>query len=378
MNQVAVASALLVMAFHGTSTIIAGTIHVPDEHETIQGAIEAASDGDTILVAPGIYTGSGDWVINTLGKAIVIRATDTPEDTILNGEGLRRVLHFANNEQSNTIIEGFMITGGQAETGGGVYCYSSSPLIKDCLIVDNTADVAGGGIHCEWYSSPVINGCDINNNAAGGTSGRGGGIACIVSSPVINTCQLFNNIASGDGGAASFLNCSPNMINCVISENSAGSDGGGLYSQDSSLILDNCTVTYNTASMEGGGIYFGGSFNLPMFISYCTITDNTTNIAGGGILGLSNLIVIANTFVCSNEPDQIQGQWTDKGLNSIEDECSSCPGDANGDGHINVNDVLYALSAWDSDDPNADFDDNGIVNVDDVLILLSQFGQSCP
>ena len=45
---------------------------------------------------------------------------------------------------------------------------------------------------------------------------------------------------------------------------------------------------------------------------------------------------------------------------------------------VDLNDVLYVLSAWGSDDANADFDDNGLVDVNDVLILLSQFGEACP
>ena len=79
-----------------------------------------------------------------------------------------------------------------------------------------------------------------------------------------------------------------------------------------------------------------------------------------------------------NETEQIEGDWTDKGGNTIEDECPLCPGDATGDGYVDVNDVLYVIANWDTADPNADFDEDGLVDADDVLILLSNFGESCP
>jgi hypothetical protein len=88
-------------------------------------------------------------------------------------------------------------------------------------------------------------------------------------------------------------------------------------------------------------------------------------------------LVVDSTY-CGNSPDQIVGDWADNGGNSVEDECHPCPGDATGDGVVDVNDLLYLLSVWGTDDPNADFDDNGVVDVDDVLILLSHFGESCP
>ena len=109
-------------------------------------------------------------------------------------------------------------------------------------------------------------------------------------------------------------------------------------------------------------------------ITSCTITGNTADV-GGGIYGWDN--TLTDTTVCGNAVDQIYGSWIDDGGNTVEDECLTCPGDATGDGSVDVNDVLYVLSAWDSDDPNADFNEDGLVDVNDVLILLSHFGETC-
>ena len=56
----------------------------------------------------------------------------------------------------------------------------------------------------------------------------------------------------------------------------------------------------------------------------------------------------------------------------------SCPGDVDGDGYIDVNDVLGLINVWDTADSDADFDGDGLVDADDVLILLSHYGEACP
>ncbi|MDP7519718.1 MAG: hypothetical protein QF438_06145, partial [Phycisphaerales bacterium] len=68
------------------------------DFETIQAAIDESSNGDTIEVYPGWYSGTGNQVIDSLGKSITIRASGTPEETIIDGEGARRVVRCAGGE----------------------------------------------------------------------------------------------------------------------------------------------------------------------------------------------------------------------------------------------------------------------------------------
>ncbi|MBT5656836.1 MAG: hypothetical protein HOI89_03535, partial [Phycisphaerae bacterium] len=91
-----VAAAMMALLVCGVTT--AATINVPADYTTIQAAVDAASNGDEILVAPGTYTGTGDEVVDTLGKAITIKASGTPEETIIDGEGARRVVQCAGGE----------------------------------------------------------------------------------------------------------------------------------------------------------------------------------------------------------------------------------------------------------------------------------------
>ena len=71
---------------------------------------------------------------------------------------------------------------------------------------------------------------------------------------------------------------------------------------------------------------------------------------------------VAETTICGNAPDQIYEDWIDMGGNTVADACPYCPGDATGDGSVNVNDVLYVLSVWGSNDPDADFNEDGLVD----------------
>lgn len=91
----------------------AEVIYVPDDYQTIQGAIDAAADGDTVIVRPGIYEEN----INFLGKAITLRSEQGPRVTVIDGSSAEypdsgNVVLFINGESYDSLIEGFTITGG--------------------------------------------------------------------------------------------------------------------------------------------------------------------------------------------------------------------------------------------------------------------------
>ena len=94
----------------------AATTYVPTDQPTIQAAIDAATPGDVIVVAPGTY-----WeTIDFQGKAITLRSSNGPSDTTIDGTGLGgSVVQAVSGEGPDTILEGFTITGGFADVGGG-------------------------------------------------------------------------------------------------------------------------------------------------------------------------------------------------------------------------------------------------------------------
>ena len=149
-------------------------INVPVNYSTIQAAIDAANNGDVIIVDPNTYYET----INFQGKAVTLKSTD-PNDpsivaaTIIDGNEQGPVVTFNNGEDVESILSGFTLQKGKTDYGGGIYCESSSPTISNCAISDNSA-LYGGGIYCEASSPSIIN-CTISGNSS---EVKGGGIYC--------------------------------------------------------------------------------------------------------------------------------------------------------------------------------------------------------
>jgi predicted outer membrane repeat protein len=260
-----------------SQTLHAYIIHVPSDSITIQGGINGAVDGDTVMVSPGIYY---EYDIDFLGKGITVTGTD-PEDsavvaaTVVHADSLGRVFIFQSGEDSASVLAGLTITGGQAYDGGGVYCNNASPTIRDniitansaiggggilCdnsnpqilnnLISENSADSSGGGIYCN-YSSPTISNNIITGNSAIYT--KGGGIHCYASSPFILNNIIANNLAGSPGGAlGSGWNSQPTITNNTITGNSADTCGG-IWCYDSGPTIKNCILWGNSGEEISGG-----------------------------------------------------------------------------------------------------------------------------
>ena len=362
---------MMILATCGLAT--AAELHVPSPHTTIQAAINAASNGDKVIVAPGTYAG-----VNTLGKAITIKASGTPAQTIIDGQGASRGITCDSGEDDDTIIEGFTITGGSADHGGAIWCSQSSPTIMGCTISGNTAtSYNGGAIWCSW-SNPTISRCTISGNLA--THGNGGGIYCSNSNATITDCEIDNNTATYGGGISCFY--SDLMItNCMISNNTATSQSGGaIWCSWSDPLLIGCRILANSAALYGGGIH---CINSSPTITGCAIANNATDNHdhGGGIYceltsnpDTSNPTIGGST-VCGNSPDQIHGDWHDSGSNTVQVGCPSCPSDVDGDIFVGWNDVLAVIGAWGSNDPDADVDNDNIVGIFDLLTVLTAWGQ---
>ena len=275
---------------------------------TIQAAIDISIDGDTVIVAPGTYTGHGNRDIDFYGLAITVQSID-PNDpnivaaTIIDCDGSEeenhRGFYFHNGEGASSVLDGFTIANGHHNKGGGIYCYQASPTITNCTITGNKA-AYGGGICCwGWDSSPAITNCTINANSA---QGSGGGINGNDSSLTITNCKIAANLAGSGGGV--FLQGGESIISdCNISGNSARYEGGGIHFNDhcgwGSLTINKCTIICNKATNRGGGVnYMGGT----VIIASCTISGNLA-VKGGGIYYYYSSPTVTNCTFSGNTAD---------------------------------------------------------------------------
>ena len=214
MNRIFISIAICLMLTFLVSISYADITVNPGE--SIQSAIEAAAPGETVFVNAGTYN---EWSIDFSGKAITVKSTDGPYNTIIdcgrNGIGFG----FLTGEGPDSVLEGFTIQNGLGKQGGGgIACNGSSPTIVNCIIIDNEAAAgtepeygSGGGILIaarEGPSSPTIIGCLIAGNSATGSqpdAGFGGGICSAgpkLATPTIINCTITNNSALAGGGIA--------------------------------------------------------------------------------------------------------------------------------------------------------------------------------
>lgn len=156
---------------------------------------------------------------------------------------------------STAVLDGFFITGGNADVdGGGMYNTDSSPTVTNCTFSGNSAANSGGGM-LNTGSSPTVTNCTFSGNIA---TNHGGGMSNWYSSPAVTNCVFSGNRTNDGGGMFNFGSSSPTVTNSTFSENIATSAGGGICNWYGSVTVTNCTFSGNAASDSGGGMY---SFN---------------------------------------------------------------------------------------------------------------------
>ncbi len=260
------------------------TIHIPQDYNTIQEGIIAASEGDTVLVSAGIYGENIDFD----GKNITVTSlyfttqdTSYISETIIDGGRNGSVVTFENGEDSVAALCGFTITEGSNAYGGGIHCANSSPRLRNLFISNNNATYVGGGIYCD-NASPILKNVIISIN--NGTS-YGGGMYCRNGS------------------------C-PNLENVTIQGNHSNHGGGICCLFDSSPSLEHVIISNNTATWYGGGI--GCFYNSNIFLQYVTIVGNSAHDRGAGIYCYSASPTMVNSIVAYNSNNF--GIWVSEGV----------------------------------------------------------------
>ncbi len=252
------------------------TIYVPDDHPTIQDAIDAAGTGDEIIVRPGVYAENIDF----LGKTIAVKSELGANVTVIDGNQTGSAVIFNSGEGMDTVLTGFTLTNGIGSvdplgllSGGGIYCQNSEPTIIGNVITQNVVTEGyGGGIFICKQSSPLVTHNMIHDNQA---FECGGGIYERGSSSIFVNNVIFQNQCGESGGGISSTRTSFSIItNNTIWKNTAGTGGGIVIGRNSQSMITN-TIVWNNYAPDGRQISVG-VFGYPSIV-----TLSYSNIQGG-------------------------------------------------------------------------------------------------
>ncbi len=268
-------------------------VHVPGDYSTIQSAIDAAGDGDTILIADGTYSGEGNIGIewDATEKHLVIMSENGRDHCIIDCKEEDRGFLLNNGQDHRDVIDGLTITNGRHTGSGGAICIvATSPRIMNCMLENNTSYATsgnyngGGAIMVYGEASPLIQGNIIRNNFS---NTSGGGIlfeqaaSGVVKSNVIDGNECHNLY----GGGIAVVNLSKALIinNLIINNSCDGFDGGfggGIYISHTASEIINNTIAYNSTGNtlelgHGGGIAISQWKPYPV-IRNCIIWNNVS------------------------------------------------------------------------------------------------------
>ncbi len=308
----AIVFALILMCAH---VCLATTIHVPADQPTIQAGIDAAVNGDTVLVAEGRYYQR----VNFMGKRITVGSEflidgDTTHiaNTIIDGSSTGypdtdtgSVVRFVNGEDTSSVLCGLSIIngrgtvcwGGIVTAGAGILCRGSSALIANCWLSANWA-MAGGGIFADGAAGTVVRSSVFKDNLSDfGGAIQGGPLR-------LEKCVFAGNRALR-GGALCIGTCV--IADCEFTSNNSSS-GTAIYASGGAdtILIERCVFSYNHATSSSGGGTIHTSTRTRCDVRNCTFYsdsgDYATTFLSSGEIEVRHSIIAS----CAGGPPVVQ------------------------------------------------------------------------
>ena len=335
------------------------------DYLTIQSAVNAAQDGDTVLIRDGVYTGNKNRNILIDGKQLKISSENGNSNCIIDcnelGEG------FYIWESENVIIRGLTIVNGKSvkkpmeENGGGaIEAVQSIVEIQSCKFKNCYASNLGGGIYCHGRSGNVnIEDCIFEDCESGY---RGGAVATQWSglhlrSCVIKDCNsyiygggvyaylargsfenvLFERNHSLQGGGVYFASFRADINKCHFLNNHAGFNGSGVHARNSKLDINNCLLEGNGWELEASGAIYGEDSEIDLVFS--TLSHNRVGFRGlGGDLLTVNCIFWGNLL-----------EIFPVNMDAVNVLYSNIENGYSGPGNINIDPLFKYNGYWESE-----------------------------
>lgn len=357
--RILITSLMLIAA---STSVLGRTISVPADKPTIQEAIDSATKGDRIVVAPGVY----NEAIRIEHKEITIESEAGPARTLIDAAGLSRsVITCIGSPHDHMVVRGFRLTGGSgngtrygpaATIGGGLLIRGGSPTIENCRLVGNVVTYEGGGAWVSGGASPRFLRCSFTSNRAE----RGGGVLVEDSQATFVDCRFMACIAIFAGGGIVVDSSSTVTItDSTFEECSAAHNGGAIYIYQSTAQIERCIFIRNTAGLSGGAIYQG-------FNAKATQVDLQFRTLGDSVAGQwysyrgqqpKGACCIASQCIEVIEHACLEagGRWAGSETDCVTALAAACPvprpGDLNSDKFVDIRDVAIMMSLWGDDPP---------------------------
>ncbi len=279
------------------------------DYSSIQDAIDAAINGDTIDLAGETYTEvitidksillAGHGIDSTIVQANVISFTTSTPVISISGDIEVEIINLTvqnggrgiYSSESNLSINNSKITNNGY--GGGLYAENGKTTINSSTFVNNYANDNGGGIYNRGAMT-ITNSTIQDNN----TNGGGGGIFSMSNLFIDNSKISYNN-AQGIGGGIRVFNSSTYITQSEIIGNSAANNAGGIYSTGL-LTITYSTIQDNNTNGSGGGIY-NSNFGASMLLNRCTVVGNHSYKDGGGIYNTYGTLTVTNSTISGNQ-----------------------------------------------------------------------------
>ncbi len=197
---------LICLSSFSLSSLFADILRVDinggQQYTSIQSAVDAASNGDTVLVYPGTYFENVDLPDKGICLGSLILTTGDyayVSQTIINGNQSGSCI-LAKYLYNPIEINGLTLTNGGGtnngyKNGGGIGIRAADASVKNCIIKGNIIDGYGAGVYCK-EATIILSGTVVKNNH---TITRGGGVMVLDGEVIfdsINLSSIFLNYAA--------------------------------------------------------------------------------------------------------------------------------------------------------------------------------------
>lgn len=289
----------------------AAVLHVPADYPSIRSAVEAATDGDTIRLASGTYSGEGNTGLDLPDMTFTIESEHGPESCIID---CRRTASFCSIPAmplNIVTIDGLTVMNGlcteTSQGGAAIDITGASPVIRNCIFRDNghLSSVLSGGALYVQDGRPLIDRCRFEGNASGN---RGGAVYMETGRLRVTDTEFECNV-SQVGGAVAVDSVDLQMNGCRFNRNVCTVQGGGLHTGGACIVSitgasfsDNGSgETEALRQSKGGAVCFGASATQEVYrLDQCSFESNHAGSGGAVWTGANNRLCITGCVLDSN------------------------------------------------------------------------------